>query len=110
MRFNMELGGLPVFGDYIVLCNEDVMMVSFFDRAKNKVKACSAMIGAGTIIFAHSRFETRGSQYKTIFKPVALGRDQFIYTTCINKDIGTRFLITTQESEDEDVYAFLMEH
>lgn len=110
MRFNMELGGLPVFGDYIVLCNEDVIMVSFFDRAKNKVKACSAMIGAGTIIFAHSRFETRGSQYKTIFKPVALGRDQFIYTTCINKDIGTRFLITTQESEDEDVYAFLMEH
>ena len=110
MKYTMQIGALSVYGDYILCCNDDVIVASFFERAKNKVKACSAMFGMEKIVYGYDRFKTKGNSYKTIFKPIALGRDRFIYTTCVNRDIGTRFLITTQESEEEDVYAFLMEH
>lgn len=108
MVCRMQVGYLQVFGDYILCCNNDVVMTSFFDRAKNKVKACSAMLGTQRITFRYSKINTYGNGYRTIFKPIIFGRDRFIYTTCVNKEVGTRFLITTEEEEEEDIYAFLM--
>ena len=110
MSIKMQICGLTVFGDYIVRCNGVVILTSFFDRAKNKVKACSAMMGKEKVVFSYRRFETKGSRYKTIFKPIILGRDRFIYTTCINWEVGNRFLITTEEDKGGDIYSYLMEN
>ena len=110
MSIKMQICGLTVFGDYIVRCNGVVILTSFFDRAKNKVKACSAMMGKEKVVFSYRRFETKGSRYKTIFKPIILGRDRFIYTTCINWEVGNRFLITTEEDKGRDIYSYLMEN
>lgn len=105
---NMMVDGIAVNGDYLILANKTVLVASYFDRAKVKVKAIAASLGEKQLCFQHNTFITKGESFRTVFKPVAMRRDHFVYTTSVNKEVGTRYLITTEKYLYEDIYNFLM--
>lgn len=107
-RNQMVVDGIAVHGDYLILADNTILAASYFDRAKVKVKAISASLGGKGLWFQYKTFSTKGESFRTVFKPVVMGRDHFIYTTSVNKEVGTRYLITTEDHLYEDVYDFLM--
>ena len=107
-RNQMVVDGIIVNGDYLLLTDNTVLAAAYFDRAKVKVKAISASLGGKGLWFQYKTFSTKGESFRTVFKPVIMGRDHFVYTTSVNKEVGTRYLITTEAHLYEDVYDFLM--
>lgn len=103
-----SVDGIIVQGDYLLLADKTILIAAYFDRAKVKVKAISAMMGLKPVWYKRETYITKGSSFRTIFKPVIMGRDHFIYTTSINKEVGSRYIITTEDHLYGDVYNFLM--
>lgn len=108
MRNKLHIDSLTVNGDYLLLADNTVLVAAYFDRAKVKMKAVAAMLGTKPMTFQYKSYVTKGQSYRTIFKPVVMGRDYFVYTTSVNKEVGERYLITTEAYLYEDFHDFLM--
>lgn len=104
----LAIDGIIVQGDYLLKANNTILIASYFDRAKVKVKAIASMMGRKTLSYKGKNYGTKENSYRTIFKPVIMGRDHFVYTTSVNKEVGSRYLITTEDFLCRDVYDFLM--
>jgi len=101
--------GIILSGDYIIATPDGVpLLAAFFDRAKAKVKACACQFGSGMVRFGWDRFYTARYEFGTVYKPVRMGRDRFIYAFTYNKEIGDNYLITTKESFHKDFYNLLL--
>lgn len=113
MRYNayFNVGELKCCGDYVVADSSDqVLMAACFDRSKIKVQGCLMNIVSNKKIAFMGKHFSRNteSKYKYSVKSVYLSRDRMAYGIIINQDIGEKYLITTANAEEEDIYALLM--
>lgn len=97
-----------IYGDYIVTVDNEVLLCAYFDRVKTKVRSCGCAFGSRQVEFGWYKYQTKESRFHTVYKPVRLGRDRFIYGFTRNGAIGSRFLITTEEYLYDDLFNYLM--
>ncbi len=86
----------------------DVYIVGYFDRAKAKVKSLACQFGRKCIRKGYSKLSTNQGEWKTIYKPIRMGRDRFIYAMTFNKAIGESILVSTEESAKADFFNLLL--
>lgn len=88
-----------------------VLYATFISRSKTLAKGVANTFGLKNVSFSRwgrpDRI-TKGFQYAKAFKPVKFGLDRFTLGVVRNKEIGTRFLITTPAHLEDDFYNFLM--
>lgn len=106
------MAGLDAFGHFVMCINEkNCLACGFFARSKTKVRGIAANFGKKRFMFNFQYFSTESDQgWSSIFSPQNMGRDKFTYCLCINKDIGKKYLVTTDKSCNQDWYNYLMEH
>lgn len=108
-RVNAE--GVSVLLDFVIKSNDEkIVCMGYFDRAKVKVKSIACSLGKKTIRIGWSNYKSQDEDYKTVYKPVSMGRDRFVYGFSYNKGIGSKYLLTTKEFMHEDFYEFLMKN
>lgn len=110
---SMSGGGVDVFCDFVVTTKgeQKVLLAGYLERAKSKVRSVSCCFGTNILIYVgHESLLTHGSTFSTIYKPVRMGRDRFVYAFTLNKEIGTKYLCTTTQSLHRDFFHFLMNH
>ena len=100
--------GVGVTGTYLVYFDNEVVLCGYFDRAKTKCKAVACTFGQSSIRFGYKSFGTKGQEFGTIYKPVKMGHDGFIYATTYNKAIGKEWVLSTEGQLFEDVYQYMM--
>lgn len=118
MKGGLKLGatvstnsGVRVEGDFCFAVGRDdiIMMMGYLDRAKTKVKSVGATFGTGTLNWGwRRRYNTKGQNYNTVYKPVLMGHDKFTYGVSINAEVGKSFLLTTENNKWEDFYNYCM--
>lgn len=108
----MSAGGVEVSLDFMVKTKYEgkVLLAGYLDRAKSKVRSIGSSFGSRALIQVggYEKLSTFGDEYTTIYKPVRMGRDRFVYAFTMNKSIGDRYLVTTKESFKGDFFHFLM--
>ena len=101
--------GVSVSLDFVIKSNDDkIICMGYFDRAKVKVKSIACSLGRKTIRIGYNNYKSADEEYKTVYKPVSMGRDRFVYGFSFNKGIGSKYLLTTMEFLYVDFYEFLM--
>jgi len=101
--------GVSVSLDFCLKSNDDkIICMGYFDRAKVKVKSIACSLGKKTIRVGWSNYKSQDEEYKTVYKPVSMGRDRFVYGFSYNKGIGSKYLLTTEEFLYQDFHEFLM--
>lgn len=106
-----EADGVKVTGDFYIADgnSDDILIAGYFDRAKAKVKSIACTFGRKNIKFGYGKhWKTINHDYKTVYKPVKMGRDRFVYGLTISKEIGKRYIITTEEFAKADFFQFMM--
>lgn len=107
----MILSGLQVHIHFMVKLrlNDTALMMGFFDRSNTKVRGVAANLGKREGNIRYQRIKTANELGWTgLFYPQSMGRDRFLYCAATNKEIGTKYLLTTKEQAEEDFYHFLM--
>lgn len=107
----MSAGGVEVNCDFLVTTKSEskVLLAGYLDRAKSKVRCVGCCFGSRSpITTGHLSLCTYGDEYTTIYKPVRMGRDRFVYAFTMNKSIGSRYLVTTKEFLKGDFFHYLM--
>ncbi|MCI7191058.1 MAG: hypothetical protein MR998_10575 [Lachnospiraceae bacterium] len=80
----MSAGGVEVNCDFLVTTKSEskVLLAGYLDRAKSKVRCVGCCFGSRSPITAgHLSLCTYGDEYTTIYKPVRMGRDRFVYAS-----------------------------
>lgn len=107
----------------LVTSDEEALVLGFYDRAKTKVNAVSALIGRNPVIaterWRRVRYNTEQKDFKEGWHKTMLPmeiegedgtRDHITLCMCVSKAIGTRFLVSSRTSLYGDVYSFLMKN
>ena len=105
------VGGMEAYCHFCVKTNAENMalIMGFFHRSSVKVRGIAASLGSKDARIGWRSFKTQsGNGWTGMFRPESMGRDKFLYCIATNKDIGTRYLITTSTMLHKDVYDFLM--
>lgn len=110
---DVNVGMNSVYGINALYSNsgrEQVLIaLNFVERSKVLSKAVVASISEGYgVNVGYSTYITKNNQFYSCHKRIDMGRDRFWLTTVLNKDIGKRFLITTEDKLNEDAYNYLM--
>ena len=103
--------GVEVTGDFYIADgnSDDILIAGYFDRAKAKVKSIACTFGRKNIRFGYGKhYKCVNHDYKTVYKPVKMGRDRFVYAMTFSKEIGKRYIITTEEFARADFFQFMM--
>ena len=89
--------------------SKELLALTFFDRSKVLSKSVVGFISEGyEVNLGNRRLNTKGNKFYAAYKRVSMGRDRFILTTVLNKNIGKRYLLTTAKTKDEDIFNYLM--
>jgi len=105
----LKMSGLEAHAHFLITNGQEALACGFFARSKTKVRGIAANFGKRTGRYGWNTFQTESERGWTgIFTPVNMGRDRFTYCLCTNKDIGNRYLITTPEEQDDDLFEYLM--
>ena len=109
-RKDVSVGNYSVYVSIALYGNyKELLALTFFDRSKVLSKAVTASISEGySVRMNYKNLSTKGMKFYSCYKRVAMGRDRFILTTVLNKEIGQRYLITTMQDLNEDFYNYLM--
>lgn len=87
----------------------DVLLyVSFYSRSKVLCKGVASAIALNNATLNHRKVASKGFKYAKAYKPIKMGLDRFTLATCVNKEIGTRFLVSAPKFMGNDLYQFLM--
>lgn len=108
----MTCCGLESYCHFMVRTNahDTALMMGFFERSATKVRGIAANIEKGkTIELSWKTINTNSENGWTgMFRPEYVGRDKFLYCVATNRDIGSRYLVTTADALYGDLYDFLM--
>lgn len=106
--------GLIGYLDFLVADGNHILIAGIFDRTAYKTKAIGAKFGSTNIRVGYKTYDAKlkGANYSVSYKsiPLGSGRDHFWYCLAQSEEIGEQYLVTTEESRDEDVYNYLMKH
>lgn len=107
---NLNMGDLTVHAHFLLTTSDRTCLAAgFFARSKTKVRAVAASFGKKGGKWNWERFNTESENGWTgIFSPVSMGRDRFTYCLVTNKDIQTRYMLTTRERVHTDFYNLLL--
>ena len=102
--------GVSVALDYCLKTDDDeIILMGYFDRAKAKVKSIACSLGHKSMRIGYVRQNSRrGSEFKTAYKVINMGYDRFVYAFSSNKDIGTDYILTTDEWMQDDLFEHFM--
>ena len=109
-RKDVAVGNNSVYGiNALYSDTHELLALTFFERSKVLSNAVRAAISEGySAKIGYRNYSTKGNKYYSCSKRINMGRDRFYLTTVLNKDIGDRYLITTQSELLEDFYNHLM--
>lgn len=94
--------------------NETLVAMEYYDRSKVTLKAIAASLPDRGVQMGSSRMSTDG-HFRTVYKPVAMGRDRFNVATTVSKNVGETYIIVPMEDYQlteagyQMVYDYLME-
>jgi len=107
----LSTSGMEANGHFALSLDKELLVCGFFARSKTKVRGISANFGKRTVRYGYYTLATENEKGWTgVFTPVNMGRDRFTYCLTSSKEIGERYLLTTPEMQEEDVYEFLMKN
>lgn len=103
----IKVGDNRVEEDYIIAYKSKLLCCAFFDRSRQKAKACGLYFGKNVVVLNYKAYLTEDN-FSCFYKPVFMGYDRFIYAVAISHEVGESYIITTQDKLYENVYHLLM--
>ena len=91
--------------------DKEALILGFFERSKIKVQAIAQSLGTRNCRVSYRDYKTYRDEkisWTGIFHPVYMGYDRFLYCATRNSEIGTKYLLTTEEKLNNDFHSFLM--
>ena len=106
----ISAGVLECYCDALVIgAQNEPIFVSFFDRSAQAVRA----LGAALVLEGKVSFQGRGyvndSLFDVIYSQIVRGKEKFTHGIALAKGVKDKYLITTEERMEEDLYNFLMQ-
>ncbi len=118
IRKEVSAGVVSVYGvSAVFFCGKynkkELIALTVFDRSKTALKALKSELTHGTMLMVDRErtWIDKDSRFYNAFKPVRMGRDRFILSTILSREIGKRFLLVdskNMEESYEDIYNYLM--
>ena len=92
--------------------NLKLLFMSYYSRSKAMIQNIASAVVCGTTLRSdYDSIVTKKEEYVKIQpEAIKLGYDRMYLGTMINKEIGKKYLLTTQEFFKEDFYNLLMEN
>lgn len=101
-----------VQNDFLIKVGYEVISAGFFDKSRIKVRSCGARFGLGPITYDYRSYSTTNNDgWSVTYARHSIGnkgRDFFYYGLAISKEIGKRFIVTTNDTVHLDFYNYLM--
>lgn len=106
----LQMAGLEAHGHFLLGDYDTCLACGFFARSKTKVRGIAATFGKKyRLNFNYRNYDTENDVGWTgIFSTQNMGRDKFVYCLSVSKEVGKRYLLTTEESCHDDMYEYLM--
>lgn len=108
--FDVSVDGISCYGDFIVHVNDHVLVAGMFEKSKVKARAVGCKFGYFPFKADYINYTTKDSKYLVDYARLNLcrGRDTFYYVLATNKDVGSKYLITTEADLYNDLYDLFM--
>lgn len=111
MEDKVFLNGAAVHLDFIVGCDVEIGVISYFDRSVTAVRAFGAGLSVtmSDLSVEDTRFRCgNGREFDVYVQPVTYGKEKFYHALAINKEIGQKMLLVSDK--EQEVYDFLMKN
>lgn len=105
-----SISGISLEVDFIVKNRADqVLMLGMMQSSLQKVNMAAALCGMDTFrIGCYEAYSTKGNEYHYLKTKMGGGYSGFYYGLVVNKDIGKKYILSTQKHIQDDYYNYLM--
>ena len=90
----------------------DLIATGFFEKSRIKVKSAGARLGLNVVRYRWNNYGTKNDEgWNIAYSKLSMGgkgRDFFYYALAVSKEVGTRYIVTTEKNLHQDFYSYLM--